>query len=94
MTKYVGTDIYNETWFNGTPEQDATLWVDYLAGLDGYYKWNNADIVPSSVNQWKYAGLNTYSVPMGQMGGNKCLKYSRGPNSWYKINFAVLATEP
>lgn len=94
MTKYVGSDIYNETWFNDTPEQDATLWVDYLAGLDGYYKWNNVDIVPSSVNQWKYAGLNTYSVPMGQMGGNKCLEYSRGPNSWYKINFAVLATEP
>lgn len=93
MTRFVGTDIYNETWFNGTPAQDATLWVDYLAGKNGYYKWNNVDIVPTPIFQWKYAGLNTYSVPMSQMGGNKCLKYSRGENRWYKINFAVLATK-
>lgn len=99
MTKYVDSDIYNMTWFNdtGIGEEDsysATLWVDYLAGTDGIYKWNGTPFTPINQKQWKYAGLNRlmWSGAPGMLDDNY-LEYARGSNSWYKINFAVLAIE-
>jgi hypothetical protein len=98
MTKYVSSDAYNMTWFNDTgitnQQYDATLWVDYLAGADGEYKWNSNEIAPDVLYQWKYAGLNclTWSNPdYPYMQDDNSLEYARGTNSWYKINFAVLA---
>jgi len=105
MTKYVGSDVYNMTWFNDTnydpQDYSATLWVDYLAGEDGAYKWNNIPLdgtnapKPTVLNQWKYAGLNrlTWSTVSPGMLDDNYLEYARNNNSWYKINFAVLAIE-
>lgn len=98
MTKYVSSDACNMTWFNDTgitnQQYDATLWVDYLAGVDGLYKWNNNEISSDNLNQWKYAGLNYLTWTRGTTPGmtdDNYLEYSRGDNNWYKINFAVLA---
>lgn len=99
MTKYVGSDAYNMTWFNDTgiepgDEYSATLWIDYLAGTDGIYKWNGTPFTPTNQKQWKYAGLNRlmWSGTPGMIDDNY-LEYARGSNSWYKMNFAVLAIE-
>lgn len=97
MTKYVSSNTYNTTWFNdtGIGQQDsynATLWVDYLSGKDGVYKWNNNSFTPTVLYQWKYAGLNrfTWADDIPYMQDDNSLEYARGTNNWYKINFAVL----
>lgn len=99
MTKYVSSNTCNMTWFNDTgiasgDEYSATLWVDYLAGIDGTYKWNGTSFTPTNQIQWKYAGLNRlmWSGTPGMLDDNY-LEYARGSNSWYKMNFAVLAIE-
>jgi len=100
MTRYVSSDTYNMTWFNDTgigEEYNATLWVDYLAGTDGIYKWNDNVITPTNMKQWTYAGLNRLdwsSLSGITTNDDNYLEYARGNNSWYKMNFAVLSIKP
>jgi hypothetical protein len=101
-----GYSTFNETWFNDagdTSGKSATLWIDFMNNVsqgDGVYKWNDnyldGSIIskPTVLYNGKYAGLNyltweTSDAP-GILDNNK-LSYARGPNDWYKINFAVLS---
>jgi hypothetical protein len=101
ITYYGTPGYYNKTWFYDTGElenYEANLWVDYLAGTDGVYRWNNIPLddvnapKPTVLRQGKYAGLNhlewTNEAP--GMNDNNKLEYSRGNNNWYKIVAAVL----
>jgi len=102
MTKYVSYNTYNTTWFNDTgigeeDSYDATLWIDYLAGTDGIYKWNGDVITPTVYPQHTYAGLNKFDWSSSgdfEMNDDNSLEYARGSNSWYKMNFAVLSIKP
>lgn len=103
MTKYGGNgySTFNKTDFNSigdTEGKSVTLWVDYMNNIsqgDGTYKWNAFNLTgsqtPTVLYNGKYAGLNRLELLTDYVNGvTDSLSYARGPNDWYKINFAVL----
>jgi hypothetical protein len=100
VTKY-DTLGGNTTWFNGTgnpASYTANLWIDYLAGADGNYTWNNEDITPTVIEQGgSYSGFSHLSWTQNdeppEVNEDNSLKYDRANNNWYKIILAVFTLE-